>query len=221
LLRDVFYIFTYLTYDASAITNMVVIKTFGEFHPEFRPSAASSTSSTKTSLLTMSMLKLSFCLRRDGFRSPSGPDNWVEVEKKLIFGRIWIKWNRGINWMIRDRCYDFLKYLRPKNLAKILSFFAQTSASYFKNLIITLVFEKNANIWGQKSQKIVTIASTPRKKIIELRRMPKFELIWVVQLHSTQISLPRSGCARTYLKPGTNSIFKVPASFNCITDVCC
>jgi hypothetical protein len=35
------------------------------------------------------------------------------------------------------------KIFLPKNLAK-LAFFAQTAASFCKNLIITLVFEKNA-----------------------------------------------------------------------------
>jgi predicted sugar kinase len=53
----------------------------------------------------------------------------------------------------------------PKNLAKILAFFARTTASFFvKILIITLVFEKNANLFAenwQKSQKIVIITSTP------------------------------------------------------------
>jgi hypothetical protein len=49
-------------------------------------------------------------------------------------------------------------------LAKILAVFAQTTASFFaKNVIITFVFEKNANFFTenwQKSQKIVTITST-------------------------------------------------------------
>jgi hypothetical protein len=52
----------------------------------------------------------------------------------------------------------------PKILAKILAFFAQTTASFCKNVIITLVFEKNANFFAenwQKSQKIVIITSTP------------------------------------------------------------
>jgi hypothetical protein len=30
-----------------------------------------------------------------------------------------------------DRCYDFLKIFSPKNLAKILTFFAQTTAWFF------------------------------------------------------------------------------------------
>jgi hypothetical protein len=57
-----------------------------------------------------------------------------------------------------------LKIFSPKNLAKILAFFAQNTASFCKNFIITLVFEKNANIFAgnwQKSQKIVIITSTP------------------------------------------------------------
>jgi hypothetical protein len=56
-----------------------------------------------------------------------------------------------------------LKIFSPKILAKILSFFAQTAATFCKNLIITLVFEKNANFFPenwQKSQKIVSITST-------------------------------------------------------------
>jgi hypothetical protein len=56
------------------------------------------------------------------------------------------------------------KIFSLKNLAKILAFFVQTTASFCKNVIITLVFEKNANFspenW-QKSQKIVIITSPP------------------------------------------------------------
>jgi hypothetical protein len=53
-------------------------------------------------------------------------------------------------------------------LAKILAFFAQTSASFCKNLIITLVLEKNANSFAEnweKLQKIVIITSTPEKNV--------------------------------------------------------
>jgi hypothetical protein len=42
--------------------------------------------------------------------------------------------------------------------------FAQTTATFCKNLIITLVFEKNANCFAenwQKSPKIVILTSTP------------------------------------------------------------
>jgi hypothetical protein len=57
-----------------------------------------------------------------------------------------------------------LKILSPKNLAKIFAFLAQTTDSFCENLVITLVFEKNANFFAenwQKSQKILIITSTP------------------------------------------------------------
>jgi hypothetical protein len=49
-----------------------------------------------------------------------------------------------------------LKILSPKNLAKMFGvFFAQTAAAFFcKNLIITLVFEKNAKFFRRKLAKI-------------------------------------------------------------------
>jgi hypothetical protein len=40
-----------------------------------------------------------------------------------------------------------LKIFSPNNLAKILAFFAQTTAINCENLILTLAFEKNANFW--------------------------------------------------------------------------
>jgi hypothetical protein len=45
-----------------------------------------------------------------------------------------------------------LKILSPKNLAKIFAFLAQTTDSFCENLVITLVFEKNA-IFSQKISK--------------------------------------------------------------------
>jgi hypothetical protein len=56
------------------------------------------------------------------------------------------------------------KIFSPKHLAKKWRFNAHTNASFCKNLIITLVFVKNVNIFAenwQKSQKIVIITSTP------------------------------------------------------------
>jgi hypothetical protein len=44
-------------------------------------------------------------------------------------------------WTSRNRCYDFSKIFSSKNLAKILAFFVQTTASYCKKMINTLVFE--------------------------------------------------------------------------------
>jgi hypothetical protein len=57
-----------------------------------------------------------------------------------------------------------LKIFSPKNLAKKMAFLTQNKAKFWKNLIITLVFEKNANFFvenGRKSQKNVIITSTP------------------------------------------------------------
>jgi hypothetical protein len=56
------------------------------------------------------------------------------------------------------------KIFLPKNLAKILAFLLKLLLVFAKHLIITLVFEKNANFFAedwQKSQKIVIITSTP------------------------------------------------------------
>jgi hypothetical protein len=57
-----------------------------------------------------------------------------------------------------------LKIFSPKSFAeKIGVFFTQTTASFCKNLIRTLVFEKNANFFAkncQKSREIVIITST-------------------------------------------------------------
>jgi hypothetical protein len=58
----------------------------------------------------------------------------------------------------------FLKYFRRKIQQKKLAFLTQNKAKLCKNLIITLVFETNANFFAencQKSQKIVIITSVP------------------------------------------------------------
>jgi hypothetical protein len=60
-----------------------------------------------------------------------------------------------------QRCYDFFP---PKNLAKILAFFATTFVRFYRTFIVTLVFEKNAIFIAKnwrKSQTIVIITSTP------------------------------------------------------------
>jgi hypothetical protein len=57
-----------------------------------------------------------------------------------------------------------LKIFSPKNSAKKFAFLTRNKAKLCKILIITLVFEKNANFFAencQKSQKIVIITSTP------------------------------------------------------------
>jgi hypothetical protein len=53
-----------------------------------------------------------------------------------------------------DRCYDFKNVFVKKISAKILALFAQTNASFCKNVSITLVFEKNANFVRRKLAKI-------------------------------------------------------------------
>jgi histidinol phosphatase-like enzyme len=56
------------------------------------------------------------------------------------------------------------KIFSPKNSAKKLAFLTQNKAKLCKILIITLVYEKNANFFTEncrKSQKIVIITSTP------------------------------------------------------------
>jgi hypothetical protein len=55
------------------------------------------------------------------------------------------------------------KKILQKNLAKKLAFF-DSKGKFSEKVIITLVFEKNANFFAenwQKSQKIVIITSTP------------------------------------------------------------
>jgi hypothetical protein len=57
-----------------------------------------------------------------------------------------------------------LKIFLLKNSATKLAFLTQNKAKLCKNLIITLVFEKNGNFFAknwQKSQKIVIITSVP------------------------------------------------------------
>jgi hypothetical protein len=57
-----------------------------------------------------------------------------------------------------------LKKFSPKISAKKLAFLTKNKAKFGKIWIITLVFEKNANFFAEncrKSQKIVTITSTP------------------------------------------------------------
>jgi hypothetical protein len=46
----------------------------------------------------------------------------------------------------------FFQIFSPKNLARILPFFAQTTARFCKQLIITLVFEKNGNFFAENWQ---------------------------------------------------------------------
>jgi hypothetical protein len=49
-----------------------------------------------------------------------------------------------------DRCYDFYKYFRRKIQRKNWRFLIQNKAKLCKILIITLVFEKNANFFVRR-----------------------------------------------------------------------
>jgi hypothetical protein len=53
----------------------------------------------------------------------------------------------------RERCYDF-KNIFAQNLAKKLAFFTQNKDKFSNNLIITLVFKKNANFFAEIWEKI-------------------------------------------------------------------
>jgi hypothetical protein len=88
-----------------------------------------------------------------------------------------------------DRCYDFLNIFAEKFSEKncVLT---QNKAKLCKILIITLVFEKNANFFAensQKSQKIVIITSVPARRLeligpaIESRHGGSFERWKIIQ----------------------------------------
>jgi hypothetical protein len=71
-----------------------------------------------------------------------------------------------------DRRYDF-KNIFAENFGENIGVvcYLLTTASFSKNLIITLISEKNANFWPKickKSQNIVTITSTPGRNVTNL-----------------------------------------------------
>jgi hypothetical protein len=71
-----------------------------------------------------------------------------------------------------------LKIFSPKNSAKVFTFFAQTTASFGKHLIITLVFEKNA-IFSQlaKIAKSCDHYIDPRVKLFKRRTVQAFSRV--------------------------------------------
>jgi hypothetical protein len=69
----------------------------------------------------------------------------------------------SVTW---DQCYDFLNIF-AKFFGKKLAFLTQNKANLYKMLIITSVFEKNANFFRRKSQKIVIITSTPGGRFLK------------------------------------------------------
>jgi hypothetical protein len=97
-----------------------------------------------------SRLPTFFCKHETGFwREGKSLQNFCEPKHKFI--------QPGTDVMI-------LKIFSPKKSAKKLPFLTQNKAKLCIILILTLVFEKNANFFAeccQKSQKIVIITSTP------------------------------------------------------------
>jgi hypothetical protein len=93
--------------------------------------------------------------------------NFAHKMVGLHFGQFFHK-------LVWDRCYDFRYiYFCRKIWRKQWRLFAQTTASFCKKLIITLVFEKNANFFAenwQKSQKTVIITSTPGHPFLGAKR---------------------------------------------------
>jgi hypothetical protein len=102
---------------------------------------------------------------------------WLHLELKT---QIEIYSEGSLRVESRSQCYDqnfrpiftsgqgpmlgFIKYFRRKIQQKKLAFLTRNKVKLCKNLIITLVFEKNANFFAEnnrKSLKIVIITSTP------------------------------------------------------------
>jgi hypothetical protein len=82
---------------------------------------------------------------------------WVKIFAEFTLENLHEKSAPGTDVMI-------FKIFSPKNSAKKLAFFTQNKAKLCKILIITLVFEKNANFFAEncrKSQKIVIITLVP------------------------------------------------------------
>jgi hypothetical protein len=52
----------------------------------------------------------------------------------------------------RDRCYDFSKNIFAEKFGENIGFFAQTTDSFCKNLIITLVFDRKANFFAKNGK---------------------------------------------------------------------
>jgi hypothetical protein len=90
--------------------------------------------------------------------------------------KFWFKRNvlSSFSSLTKDRCYDF-KNIFAEKFSEKSPFLTQNKAKLCKILIVTLVFEKNANFFAencQKSQKIVIITSTP-DEFLEKKNHPK------------------------------------------------
>jgi hypothetical protein len=103
-----------------------------------------------------------------------------------------------------------LKIFSPKKISKNWLFSLITKLNYVKVLIITLVFEKNANFFGenwQKSQKIVIITSTPVHG-----HSWDYPLCWFyLNLHSSKARL--AGHAAPGIKQKAISVWFIPTNY--------
>jgi hypothetical protein len=120
----------------------------------------------------------------------------INFDKKWIWLHFWqffhkfiwspCSWTALINVMNALKCYKganrietifcnlepmlwFFQYFRRKILRKKLAFLTRNKDKFWKKLIITLVFKRNANFFAEnceKSQKIVIITSTPGSCIL-------------------------------------------------------
>jgi hypothetical protein len=91
-----------------------------------------------------------------------------------------------------------------KNSAKKLAFLTENKAKLCKFLIITLVFEKNANFFAkncQKSQKIVIITSTPDGGSL-LPRLSKWALLMRLTVPPEQLIFCHKLMVAGWEKPG-------------------
>jgi hypothetical protein len=103
------------------------------------------------------------------------------------------------------------KIFSPKNSAKKLAFLTQNQAKICKILIITLVFEKNANFFAenwQKSPKIVIITSTPGHPDAETKISVCSALKW----KPTDPTDPHASheLAKSYFKYNRRSRVRIP-----------
>jgi hypothetical protein len=86
---------------------------------------------------------------------------WIQNQFGIVYGSLVLRsqkvGNPGVDVVI-------FRIFPPKFSSKNFAFLAQTTASFHKKLIITLVFEKNVNFFAEnkrKLEKIVIITSTP------------------------------------------------------------
>jgi hypothetical protein len=83
---------------------------------------------------------------------PSELTMWIDPLEANIFSNFCSASKFSVQFLSRDRCHDF-KTIFAKNFGEKIAFFAQTMYCLFlKKMIITLVFEKNANFFAENWQ---------------------------------------------------------------------